>query len=58
MSPLTKLSLTGRVATPADPDWDQARQAWNLAVDQHPAAVAFVRRRRRHRCSDQVRRRA
>jgi hypothetical protein len=42
MSPLTELSLTGRVATPADPDWDQARQAWNLAVDQHPAAVAFA----------------
>jgi hypothetical protein len=42
MSPLTELSLTGRVATPADPDWDQARQAWSLAVDLHPAAVAYV----------------
>ena len=25
-----------------DSDWDAARQAWNLAADQHPAAVAFV----------------
>ena len=23
-------------------DWDQARQAWNLAADPHPTAVAFV----------------
>jgi len=26
---------------PGDPSWDEARQAWNLAVDQHPAAVAL-----------------
>jgi hypothetical protein len=26
---------------PGDPGWDAARQAWNLAVDQQPAAVAF-----------------
>jgi hypothetical protein len=42
MSQFTELSLTGRVATPADPDWEQARQAWNLAADPHPAAVAYV----------------
>jgi len=42
MSPFSELSLAGRVATPADPDWDQARQAWNLAADPHPAAVAYV----------------
>ena len=42
MSPFTELSLTGRVATPAYPDWDQTRQAWNLAADPHPAAVAYV----------------
>jgi FAD/FMN-containing dehydrogenase len=42
MSPFTELSLTGRVATPADPDWDQTRLAWNLAADPHPAAVAYV----------------
>jgi FAD/FMN-containing dehydrogenase len=26
--------------TPADRGWDEARQAWNLAVDQQPAAIA------------------
>ena len=26
---------------PGDPGWDEARRAWNLAVDQHPAAVAL-----------------
>ena len=26
---------------PGDDGWDAARAAWNLAVDQHPAAVAF-----------------
>jgi FAD binding domain/Berberine and berberine like len=29
------------ILTCADPGWDKARQAWNLAVDQHPAAVAL-----------------
>jgi hypothetical protein len=42
MADLGGLSINGRVATAADPDWDDARQAWNLAADQHPAAVAFV----------------
>ncbi len=42
MSDLNGLSIEGRVATPTDADWDQARQAWNLAADQRPAAVAFV----------------
>ena len=36
------LSIKGRVATPADADWDEARQAWNLVADQRPSAVAFV----------------
>ena len=36
--------LAGSVVTPADDDWDEARQAWNLAVDQRPAAVALPRR--------------
>ena len=31
--------LGGRVATPRNAGWDQARRAWNLAVDQHPAVV-------------------
>src|SRR4051794_36723947 len=33
--------LDGAVYGPADAGWDQARRAWNLAVDQRPAAVAF-----------------
>ena len=33
--------LSGRMAVPADPGWDDARAAWNLAADQHPAAVTF-----------------
>ncbi|MBD0281221.1 MAG: FAD-binding oxidoreductase [Thermoleophilaceae bacterium] len=32
--------LDGRVVGPQDPGWDEARRAWNLAVDQHPAVVA------------------
>jgi FAD/FMN-containing dehydrogenase len=31
---------TQTILTPDDPGWDDARRAWNLAVDQHPAAVA------------------
>jgi len=27
--------------TPGDPGWDDARLAWNLTVDQRPAAVAL-----------------
>jgi hypothetical protein len=34
-------AIAGRIATPNDADWDQARRAWNLAADQHPDAVAF-----------------
>jgi UDP-N-acetylenolpyruvoylglucosamine reductase len=33
--------LTGDYVTPEDSNWDEARLAWNLAVDQHPAAVAL-----------------
>src|SRR4051812_22039980 len=29
------------IVTPGDVSWDEAREAWNLAVDQHPVAVAF-----------------
>ncbi len=42
MADFSGLSIRGRVATSADSDWDEARQAWNLAADQKPAAVAFV----------------
>ncbi len=33
--------VEGRVVLPGDPGWDDARQAWNLAVDQHPALVVL-----------------
>src|SRR5262245_7205673 len=33
--------LGNRVVGPQDPRWDEARRAWNLSVDQHPAAVAL-----------------
>src|SRR5438874_9022431 len=33
--------LTGDYVTPDDVNWDEARLAWNLAVDQRPAAVAI-----------------
>jgi hypothetical protein len=42
MTDTSQLSIRGRVATPDDANWDEARQAWNLAADQHPEAVAFV----------------
>lgn len=42
MPGVTELAIRGRIATPDDSDWDEARQAWNLAADQHPEAVAFV----------------
>jgi FAD binding domain/Berberine and berberine like len=32
--------LMGAVTIPGDETWDTARQAWNLAVDQRPVAVA------------------
>jgi FAD binding domain len=42
MTDFTKLAIAGRIATPDDPDWDEARAAWNLAADQRPDAVVFV----------------
>ncbi len=35
-------NLSGRVTTAGDADWDSARQAFNLAVDQRPAAVVHA----------------
>jgi FAD binding domain-containing protein/berberine-like enzyme len=32
---------TEALVLPHDPNWDEARVAWNLAVDQQPAAVAL-----------------
>src|SRR5262245_3587300 len=37
-----RLRLNGDLVLPADPEWDSARRAWNLAVDQRPFGVAFV----------------
>src|SRR4051794_19106949 len=42
MTDFSGLAIAGRFATPNDSDWDQARQAWNLAADQRPEGVAFV----------------
>src|SRR5690349_1860694 len=42
MSDFTGLAIAGRVATPADADWDLARTAWNLAANQEPQAVVFA----------------
>lgn len=36
------LTIEGSVVWPGGPDWDGARVAWNLAADQHPAAVVFA----------------
>jgi hypothetical protein len=32
-------AIAGTAVMPSDPDWDAARQAWNLTVDQQPAVV-------------------
>ena len=36
------LDLDGRMVRPGHGDWDQSRQAWNLALDQRPAAVVVA----------------
>lgn len=42
-TPFGELStqMTGRVVTPADPDWDVVRQVFNVTVDLRPAAIAL-----------------
>ncbi len=34
--------IQGAVITPADPEYNPARQAWNLSVDQHPALIVLA----------------
>ncbi len=34
-------AIAGELVLPGEEGWDQARVAWNLAVDQHPAAVVL-----------------
>ncbi len=41
MTDFTDLAIDGRIATPSDDGWDEARTAWNLDADQRPDAVAF-----------------
>ena len=42
-SSLSRLTsaLPGKIVTPEHARFDEARRAWNLAIDQRPAAVAF-----------------
>lgn len=35
-------ALDGSLVRPGDPTWDEARRAWDLAVDQRPAAVVLA----------------
>jgi FAD/FMN-containing dehydrogenase len=42
MSDFSGLKISGHVAVPGDSDWDRARLAWNLAVDQNPEAVVLA----------------
>ncbi len=37
-----RAALIGEFVLPGDSGWDDARRAWNLAVDQRPCAVALV----------------
>jgi FAD/FMN-containing dehydrogenase len=39
--PAVLAALATTILAPGHPGWDDARRAWNLAVDQHPAAVAL-----------------
>ena len=34
-----RAAIAGRVFVPGEAGYDQARQAWNLVVDQRPAVV-------------------
>jgi FAD/FMN-containing dehydrogenase len=41
MAQIDSTQIAGRVVNPGDDAWDEARSAWNLAVDQRPAAVVY-----------------
>ena len=34
--------LRGTAVAPGEETWDEARAAWNLAADQHPAASVYA----------------
>src|SRR5215472_15174348 len=38
-----RAAIAGEVFVPGDPGYDPARRAWNLAVDERPAAVVVAR---------------
>src|SRR5919197_3506090 len=40
-APALRARLHGDLVLPDDESWDEARRAWNLALDQRPAAVAL-----------------
>jgi hypothetical protein len=35
-------AIAGRVSVPGQADYDQAREAWNLTVDEHPSVVVVA----------------
>jgi hypothetical protein len=37
-----RAQIAGSVVAPGDPEWDEARLAWNLAVDQQPELVVLA----------------
>jgi hypothetical protein len=37
-----RAAVTGEIFTPGEPGYDQARQAWNLAIDERPAVVVMA----------------
>jgi hypothetical protein len=41
MADLSGLKIDGRVAVPGGPGWDEARGAFNVLLDQQPAAIAL-----------------
>ncbi len=38
---LAQLRISGEIVTPQDAGWNSARLAWNLALDQRPALIAY-----------------
>lgn len=41
--PILNSQLNGRVILPDDPEYDSARRAWNLAVEQNPAVIVVAK---------------
>ena len=37
-----RAAVTGEIFTPGEAGYDQARQAWNLAIDERPAVVVVA----------------